>query len=83
MASLREIGENFALVLSLYDGKLNYRFPNILISFLSVYSITQNDDRAGGSGGAGGAIAPPIIFEIRKKVAISTPNFLDCRHNMS
>ena len=30
--------------------------------------------RADGSGDAGGAIAPPIIFEIRKKVAFSTPN---------
>ena len=30
--------------------------------------------RAGGSGGAGGAIVPPIFLEIRKKVALSTPN---------
>ena len=32
--------------------------------------------RAGGKGGAGGAIAPPIFLEIRKKVAFSTPNIL-------
>ena len=32
------------------------------------------DNRAGGSGGAGGAIAPPIFLEIRNKVVFSTPN---------
>ena len=30
--------------------------------------------RGGGIGGAGGAIAPPIFLEIRKKVEFSTPN---------
>ena len=29
-------------------------------------------NRAGGSGGVGGAIEHPIIFEIRKRVAFST-----------
>ena len=30
--------------------------------------------RAGGTGGAGGAIAPPIFLKIGEKVAFSTPN---------
>ena len=30
--------------------------------------------RGDGTGGAGGAIAPPIFLEIKKKVAFSTPN---------
>ena len=30
--------------------------------------------RAGGTGGAGGAIAPPIFLKIGGKVALSTPN---------
>ena len=31
--------------------------------------------------GNGGAIAPPIFLEIRKKVLFSTPMFLDCMSN--
>ena len=31
-------------------------------------------NRAGGTGGAGGAIAPPIFLKIGEKVAFSTPN---------
>ena len=31
--------------------------------------------RAVGSGGAGGATAPPIFLDVRKKVAFSTPNY--------
>jgi len=30
--------------------------------------------RVSGTGGAVGAIAPPMFLEIRKKVAFSTPN---------
>ena len=30
--------------------------------------------RAVGTGGAGGAIAPPIFLEIKKKEVFSTPN---------
>ena len=32
------------------------------------------DIRAGGTGGAGGAIAPPIFLKVGEKVAFSTPN---------
>ena len=39
--------------------------------------------RAVGCGGAGGAIAPPIFLDMRKKVVFSTPIFLDYRFNMS
>ena len=34
----------------------------------------MNIHRGGGVGGAGGAIAPPIFLEIRKKEVFSTSN---------
>ena len=34
----------------------------------------KREHRAVGSGGAGGAKAPPIFLDVRKKVAFSTPN---------
>ena len=38
----------------------------------NLLKVTFN--RVVGSGGAGGATAPPIFLDMRKKVAFSTPN---------
>ena len=39
--------------------------------------------RAGGNGGAGGAIAPPIFLKVRENVAFSTPNISRLVHGAS
>ena len=42
--------------------------------YLSDSGFAKGSDRGAGTGGAGGAIAPPIFLEIGEIIAFSSPN---------
>ena len=44
------------------------------IAQIAAFVVLHVRSKGAGTGGAGGAIAPPIFLEIGEKIAFSTPN---------